>query len=152
MSALNPMETGICQGIPLQFLESQFPGAYVRWALMHMTCHPCEPTVAPRNADEYARWSAAPNRAAHRITGGESLMDVVARLSPVVIEIERSRSPVLVVSHLSTLQVLLAYFQGVPVSVPSTNRALLVGGSHQRHEAAAAQVEVLPRTVLTSHY
>ena len=28
MSALNPMETGICLGIPLQHLASQFPGAW----------------------------------------------------------------------------------------------------------------------------
>jgi len=87
LSALNPMETGICLGVPLQYLPSQFP-------------------------DEYARWATAPNRATHRITGGESLTDVVQRLTPFVIEMERCRRPVLVCSHLSTLQVLLAYFKG----------------------------------------
>lgn len=90
LSALNPMETGICLGIPLQYLQSQFP-------------------------EEYAKWKEAPDRARYRIPGGESLMDVVARLTPFVIEMERQRKPVLIVSHLSTLQVLLAYFKGVPV-------------------------------------
>ena len=42
-------------------------------------------------------------------------MDVVNRLAPFVIELERSRRPVVIVSHLSTLQVLLAYFKGIPV-------------------------------------
>jgi broad specificity phosphatase PhoE len=78
-------------GIPLQYLKSQFP-------------------------DEYTRWQAAPDRARYRITGGESLMDVVARLTPLIIELERQRRPVVVISHLSTLQVLLAYFKGVPVA------------------------------------
>jgi 6-phosphofructo-2-kinase len=39
----------------------------------------------------------------------------VQRLSPFIIEAERQRRPVLVVGHLSSLQVLLAYFRGVPV-------------------------------------
>lgn len=42
-------------------------------------------------------------------------MDVVERLTPFVIEVERQRLPVVVISHLSTLQVLVAYFKGVPV-------------------------------------
>ena len=65
--------------------------------------------------DEYERWRSAPDRATHRIPGGESLVDVVNRLAPVVVEMERCRRPVLVVSHLSTLQVLLSYFNGTPV-------------------------------------
>jgi broad specificity phosphatase PhoE len=50
------------------------------------------------------------------VLGGESIVDVVMRLQPFVIELERQRRPVLVVSHLSTLQVLLAYFKGVPLA------------------------------------
>lgn len=42
-------------------------------------------------------------------------MDVVARLTPFVIEVERQRRPVVIISHLSTMQVLLAYFKGVPL-------------------------------------
>jgi broad specificity phosphatase PhoE len=90
LSALNPMDTGICLGIPMQYMRSNFP-------------------------DEFRMWMEAPDRARYRIPGGESLMDVVERLTPFVIEIERQRRPVVVVSHLSTLQVLLAYFKGVPL-------------------------------------
>jgi broad specificity phosphatase PhoE len=90
LSALNPMDTGICLGIPMQYMGTNFP-------------------------DEFRMWMEAPDRARYRIPGGESLMDVVERLTPFVIEIERQKRPVVVVSHLSTLQVLLAYFKGVPL-------------------------------------
>lgn len=40
---------------------------------------------------------------------------MVVRLAPLVVELERCRRPVVVVSHLSTLQVLLAYFRGAPL-------------------------------------
>jgi len=90
LSALNPMDTGICLGIPMQYMSASFP-------------------------DEFRMWMEAPDRARYRIPGGESLMDVVERLTPFVIEIERQKRPVVVVSHLSTLQVLLAYFKGVPL-------------------------------------
>jgi hypothetical protein len=86
LSALNPMETGICLGVPLKYLRSQFPA-------------------------EWEKWMSSTDRVRHRIAGGaESLLDVVARLAPVVIEIERCRRPVVVVSHLSTLQVTQASY------------------------------------------
>ncbi|CAK9005050.1 unnamed protein product [Durusdinium trenchii] len=47
--------------------------------------------------------------------GGERYMDVVMRLESVLIDVEMCTSPVLIVSHITTLQVLLAYFKGIPV-------------------------------------
>lgn len=93
MSALNPMDTGAFR-VPIQFLR----------------------TASPLGALVYDRWHAAPDRAHARIEGGESLADVVTRLAPFVLELERCRRPTVVISHLSTLQVLLAYFKGVPVA------------------------------------
>ena len=90
VSALNPLETGICLGVPLQHLKNVFPA-------------------------EYEKWAAAPDRVHARVSGGESLMDVVTRLSPLVVEVERSRRPVLIVGHVSSLQVLLAYLRGTPL-------------------------------------
>jgi hypothetical protein len=50
-----------------------------------------------------------------RFPGGESYQDVVARLESIVIEIEQQLAPVVVVSHISVIQVLLAYFRQTPV-------------------------------------
>ena len=54
-----------------------------------------------------------------KLPGGESLRDVVTRLEPFVVDkIERERSPVVIVSHLSTLQVLYQYFVGASSNLP----------------------------------
>lgn len=45
-------------------------------------------------------------------TGGESLVDVIERLRPVIIELERMRVDMLVVSHQVIMRTLLAYFTG----------------------------------------
>ena len=45
--------------------------------------------------------------------GGESLMDVIERLRPVIIELERLRINLVVVTHRVVLQTLLAYFSGL---------------------------------------
>lgn len=50
-----------------------------------------------------------------RFPGGESYYDLMLRLEPILIDIEQHTGPVLVVSHISTLQVLYSYFLGVPI-------------------------------------
>lgn len=45
-----------------------------------------------------------------RYPRGESYSDLVQRIVPVIFEIERSQSPVIVVAHLSTLRCIYAYF------------------------------------------
>ncbi|KAI8914146.1 6-phosphofructo-2-kinase-domain-containing protein [Gorgonomyces haynaldii] len=47
--------------------------------------------------------------------GGESYLDVIERLRPVIIELERMQSGVLVVTHQVVMRTLLAYFLGVPL-------------------------------------
>jgi broad specificity phosphatase PhoE len=51
----------------------------------------------------------------HRFPGGESYQDVVTRLESIIIEIEQQLAPVVVVSHVSVIQVLLSYFRQTPV-------------------------------------
>jgi len=51
-----------------------------------------------------------------RFPGGECYRDLMNRLESVLIEIEQQTMPVLVVSHVSVLQVLLCYFLNRPVS------------------------------------
>ena len=50
-----------------------------------------------------------------RFPGGESYHDLVRRLNTVVIDVEQQVVPVLVVSHVSILQCLMAYFRNTPV-------------------------------------
>lgn len=52
---------------------------------------------------------------AFRFPGGESYKDLIGRLESVVVDLEQQVIPTLVVSHVSTLQVLIAYFRKSPV-------------------------------------
>ena len=51
----------------------------------------------------------------HRFPGGESYRDLIRRLTSVVIDVEQQVIPTLVVSHVSILQSLIAYFRNTPV-------------------------------------
>ncbi|KAL9181849.1 hypothetical protein ACHAXT_012192 [Thalassiosira profunda] len=50
-----------------------------------------------------------------RFPGGECYGDLTSRLESVVVDIEQQVGPVLVVSHVSVLQVLVAYFRNQPI-------------------------------------
>jgi 6-phosphofructo-2-kinase len=51
--------------------------------------------------------------------GGESYADVIERLKPIIIEIERMTVDAVVVSHNVTMRTLLAYFTGIaPEKIP----------------------------------
>ena len=52
-----------------------------------------------------------------RYPSGESYMDVVQRLEPVVIEIERERECVCVCAHQAILRALYGYFTKTPLAV-----------------------------------
>lgn len=48
--------------------------------------------------------------------GGESYLDVIERVRPVIIELERQRKSVLLVSHIAVLRCIYAYFMGIPLN------------------------------------
>lgn len=50
-----------------------------------------------------------------RYPSGESYLDVIQRLEPVIIEIEREREYVMVVGHQAVLRAIFGYFMGVPL-------------------------------------
>lgn len=50
-----------------------------------------------------------------RFPGGESYKDLIKRLESVVVDMEQQVIPTLIVSHVSVLQVLIAYFRKSPV-------------------------------------
>ena len=45
---------------------------------------------------------------------GESYIDIIDRLQPVIFELERNTQPIVVVSHQAVLRCLLAYFLDIP--------------------------------------
>ncbi|KAI3682495.1 hypothetical protein L1987_82519 [Smallanthus sonchifolius] len=51
----------------------------------------------------------------YRYPRGESYLDVIQRLEPVIIELERQQAPVVVVSHQAVLRALYAYFADRPL-------------------------------------
>ena len=51
----------------------------------------------------------------YRYPRGESYLDVIARLEPVIFELERQKQDVVVVSHQAVLRCLYAYFADLPL-------------------------------------
>jgi broad specificity phosphatase PhoE len=51
--------------------------------------------------------------------GGESYLDVIERVRPIIIELERQQRSVVVVCHLAVLRCIYAYFMGTsPENIP----------------------------------
>ena len=66
--------------------------------------------VAMRLPDEYEARKA--DKLRYRYPRGESYQDVIRRLNPVIVDIERARRPVVVVAHQAVLRALYAYLVG----------------------------------------
>eukprot|EP00126_Sphaerothecum_destruens_P003738 Sdes_comp17523_c0_seq1m6757 len=47
--------------------------------------------------------------------GGESYMDVIDRIRPTIVELERISSPLIIIGHLAVLRVVYSYFMDVPL-------------------------------------
>lgn len=80
--ALNEIDAGICEGMTYEEIAAKFPDEF-----------------ALRDQDKYH----------YRYPNGESYQDLVARLEPVIMELERQES-VLVVCHQAVMRCVLAYF------------------------------------------
>lgn len=81
--ALNEIDAGICEEMTYEEIQSKYPDDF-------------------KARDQ--------NKFAYRYPRGESYEDLVARLEPVIMELERQGN-VLVVSHQAVLRCLLAYFE-----------------------------------------
>ncbi|CAI5723342.1 unnamed protein product [Peronospora destructor] len=88
MATLNPLDKGECYGMTMDQMKELLPEAFAAY--------------------EKDPWRT-------RFPGGESYRDLMLRLEPILIDIEQHTGPVLVVSHISTLQVLYSYFLGAPI-------------------------------------
>jgi broad specificity phosphatase PhoE len=87
LPALDEIDAGICDGMTYDGIAREYPAE-----------------AAARAADKFH----------YRYPRGESYVDVVQRLEPVLLELERVERPVLVISHQAIMRVLVSYFRDVP--------------------------------------
>ena len=85
--ALDEIDAGVCDGMTYPEVKSGMP-------------------------DEFA--ARASDKFRYRYPRGESYYDVIQRLEPVIVELERQRSPVLVIAHQAVLRALYGYLMGKP--------------------------------------
>eukprot|EP00842_Homolaphlyctis_polyrhiza_P004716 jgi/Hompol1/5245/HPOL_000658-RA len=87
---LDEIDSGVCDGLTYAEIEARFPADFEE-----------------RDTDKFN----------YRYHGGESYRDLVHRLEPVIMELERHSDPhhtILVISHQAVLRCILAYFLNVP--------------------------------------
>ncbi|KAG0280540.1 Fructose-2,6-bisphosphatase, partial [Linnemannia exigua] len=80
--ALDELDAGVCDGMTYEEIEEQYPEDF-----------------ANRDEDKFN----------YRYRGGESYRDVVLRLEPVIMELERQRN-ILIIGHQAILRCIYAYF------------------------------------------
>ena len=83
---LDELFAGSCDGMTYEEIEEQFPEEWER-----------------RAADKLA----------YRYPRGESYLDVIARLEPIIIEMERHQEPLLIVAHQGILRIIYAFYMGL---------------------------------------
>lgn len=84
---LNEIDAGVCDGMSYAEIKRHFPEEY-----------------AARQEDKLR----------YRYPRGESYEDVISRLEPIIIALERQREPTMVVAHQAILRALYAYFVDRP--------------------------------------
>ncbi|KAI5786917.1 6-phosphofructo-2-kinase-domain-containing protein [Pyronema domesticum] len=84
--ALDELDAGVCDGLTYEEIEEKYPVDF-----------------RARDDDKYN----------YRYHGGESYRDVVTRLEPIIMEMERGEN-IMVVTHQAVLRCIYAYFMNVP--------------------------------------
>ena len=96
-TALNEIDAGICENLTYKEMGQMYPEV-----------------ARQRKKDKlnfrYPEWMI-PVLVIYR---GESYMDIIERLQPVIFELERTTKPVIVVSHQAVLRCLISYFIDLP--------------------------------------
>lgn len=85
--ALDEIDAGVCDGMTYQEIRDQMPEEF-----------------QARAADKFR----------YRYPRGESYADVIQRLEPVIVELERERRSVLVIAHQAVIRALYGYLMGKP--------------------------------------
>ena len=84
--ALDEIDSGVCDGLTYQQIADRYPEDF-----------------KARDDDKYN----------YRYRGGESYRDVVIRLEPIIMELERSEN-IIIVTHQAVLRCIYAYYMNVP--------------------------------------
>lgn len=84
--ALDELDAGVCDGMTYEEIEDKYPEDF-----------------KARDEDKYE----------YRYRGGESYRDVVIRLEPIIMELERQEN-ILIITHQAVLRCIYAYFMNVP--------------------------------------
>ncbi len=106
---LDELFAGSCDGMTYEEIEAEFPDEWER-----------------RNVDKLA----------YRYPRGESYLDVIARLEPIIIEMERHQEPLLIIAHQGILRIIYAFYMGLTraeapyVSIPLNTVVKLVPGAY----------------------
>jgi broad specificity phosphatase PhoE len=104
---LDELFAGSCDGMTYEEIEEQFPEEWSR-----------------RNVDKLA----------YRYPRGESYLDVIARLEPIIIEMERHQEPLVIVAHQGILRIIYAFYMGLSraeapyLSIPLNTVVQLIPG------------------------
>jgi len=104
---LDELFAGSCDGMTYEEIEQAFPE---EWKL--------------RSVDKLA----------YRYPRGESYLDVIARLEPIIIEMERHQEPLLIIAHQAILRIIYAFYIGATrseapyLSIPLNTVIRLVPG------------------------
>ena len=123
---LREIDSGICDSMTYEEIQAQFP---VEW-------------------EERQRFKLE-----YRYPNGESYLDVIHRLEPVILDLERSSGPILIVAHRALLRCLLGYFMDVKLEqVPFMHVPLheLVELTHRRTGECNGIRHPIGRSDLTS--
>jgi len=83
---LDEIDAGVCDGMTYEEIKQKMPEEYVA-----------------RDADKLR----------YRYPRGESYVDVIQRLEPAIIELERQQSPIIVIAHQAICRCLYAYFMDI---------------------------------------
>ena len=89
LKALDEIDAGVCDGLTYDEVSSRFPEEF-----------------AARAKDKFR----------YRYPRGESYEDVIQRLEPIIIEMERQRDSLLIIGHQAVLRALYAYMMDKPPS------------------------------------
>ncbi|WIA42087.1 hypothetical protein OEZ86_009363 [Tetradesmus obliquus] len=97
---------------------NHLPYPKLRWkALDEIHAGVCDgmtyPEIAAKFPDDYE--ARKKDKLRYRYPSGESYLDVVQRLEPVVIEMEREREYIMVVGHQAILRAIFGYFMAIPL-------------------------------------
>ena len=127
--ALDEIDAGVCDGMTYDQIRVQMPDEY-----------------EARKQDKFR----------YRYPRGESYQDVIQRLQPVIIELERTRRPVLIIAHQAVLRALYSYLTGIApercphLSIPLHTVIELSAhayGTHEERFPLAPQVPAEPPAI-----